>query len=95
MSRRREPPEFDPIPGMTLREVIDELAREACMQERFLRRVLGVSPAGRLHGTRLLTALDAARKLLEGLVPNWGEHKQIMRRRPGRPPAQRGREHDF
>jgi hypothetical protein len=94
MSRRREPPEFDPIPGMTLREVIDELAREACMQERFLRRVLGVSPGGRLAGTRLLTALDAARRLLEGLAPDWGEHKQIMQRNRRRL-NQRVRHHDF
>jgi len=74
-------PSFDPTPGMTLGEVIAELADEAFRQEQFTRRVMRVADGEPTPPTRLITALDHARKLLEAIAKDWGAHKEIIRRR--------------
>jgi len=74
-------PSFDPTPGMTLGDVIAELGAEAFRQELFARRVLGVADGEPTPATRLITALDHARKLLEAVAQDWAAHREIIRRR--------------
>jgi len=66
---------------MTLGEIIAELGAEAFRQEQFLRRVRAVADTEPTPPTRLISALDHARKLLEALAQDWGAHKDIIRRR--------------
>ena len=81
MSERPKAPAYAPAPGWTLRDIIDALAEEAAANEASA-AAWGEQWGGKAR--RRAGCMDAARKIIEALLPNWEQHKALMQRAQGR-----------
>jgi hypothetical protein len=81
MTDRPTRPEYTPAPGWTLRDIMDALAEEAAANEA------SAAAWGARWGPkarRRAGCMDAARKIIEAMIPNWDQHKALMQRAQGR-----------